>query len=493
MRANKIALWFLAIPLCAFGQDSSKRTGSLPSAPVPQRSPIWRTALSYPEMIRESQNQVVAPSPAGSPTTGGQTGTSNLPDTTNPTGNPANTLTLKDAEELARKNNPQISVSRLLALASQQVTREVRSSLWPSANADITAVDSQENSRISAGGLNNPIIYERAAGGVTVSQLITDFGRTNNLVASANFSARAEAQNAIATQEQILLEVNQAFFNALQTHAVLKVAEETVNERGLVADQIGALAKNKLKSDLDLSFANVNLAQAKLLLLDAQNNDKAALANLSAVLGYSTEHDFILIEDQEPATVPPGDIDSLIADAFAKRPEMLALNYQFQASQKMKTAERDLLFPTIRALGTVGGAPVRNDHLSSWYGAVGANVNIPIFNGFLYSARAHEADLRSQAVGDRLADLRNRISRDVRTSWLSANNAYQRLSVTQQLLQQAQLALELAQARYKLGLSSIVELSQAQLQATQAEISNAQAGYDYRLAQAVLRYETTGL
>lgn len=493
MRANKIALWFLAIPLCAFGQDSSKRTGSLPSAPAPQRSPIWRTALSYPEMIRESQKQAVAPSPAGSPATGGQTGTSNLPDTTNPTGNPANTLTLKDAEELARKNNPQISVSRLLALASQQVTREVRSSLWPSANADITAVDSQENSRISAGGLNNPIIYERAAGGVTVSQLITDFGRTNNLVASANFSARAEAQNAIATQEQILLEVNQAFFNALQTHAVLKVAEETVNERGLVADQIGALAKNKLKSELDLSFANVNLAQAKLLLLDAQNNDKAALANLSAVLGYSTEHDFILIEDQEPATVPPGDIDSLIADAFAKRPEMLALNYQFQASQKMKTAERDLLFPTIRALGTVGGAPVRNDHLSSWYGAVGANVNIPIFNGFLYSARAHEADLRSQAVGDRLADLRNRISRDVRTSWLSANNAYQRLSVTQQLLQQAQLALELAQARYKLGLSSIVELSQAQLQATQAEISNAQAGYDYRLAQAVLRYETTGL
>jgi outer membrane protein len=172
---------------------------------------------------------------------------------------------------------------------------------------------------------------------------------------------------------------------------------------------------------------------------------------------------------------------------------MLALNYQFQASQKFKKAERDLLLPTIRALGAVGGAPVRNDHLSSWYGAVGANMDIPIFNGFLYTARAHEADLRSQAVRDRLADLRNRISRDVRTSWLRANNAYQRLSVTQQLLEQAQLSLELAQARYKLGLGSIVELSQAQLQATQAEISNAQAGYDYQLAQAVLRYETTGL
>ncbi len=472
MRTSNLALWALAIPLSAFGQTSQIQAVNLPTAPVPQPSAIWRN-ISYPDTERESPKQAAGQAPG--------------------TANPAQSLTLKDAEGLAKKNNPQISVSRLLALASQQVTREVRSNLWPTANADITGVDSQENSRISAGGLNNPIIYERAAGGVTVSQLITDFGRTNNLVASANLSARAEAQNALATQEQVLLEVNQTFFNALQTHAVLKVAEGTVNERQVVADQIGALAKNKLKSDLDLSFANVNLAQAKLLLLDAQNNEKAALANLSAVLGYTTQQDFILIEDKDTLGVPPVDIDGLIAEALAKRPEMLALNYQYEASQKLKTAERDLLLPSIRALGAVGGAPVRNDHLSSWYGAVGANVDIPIFNGFLYTARAHEADLRSQAVRDRLMDLRNRISRDVRTSWLSANNAYQRLAVTQQLLQQAQLALELAQARYKLGLSSIVELSQAQLQATQAEISNAQAGYDYRLAQAVLRYETSGL
>lgn len=494
MRASKLALSVVAVSLCASGQSLSKPTSSLPAAPAPQRSPIWRTALSYPEVSQSPQNQPAPPPPAQS-NPGNPTGQAvpTLPDTNNPIGIPPSTLTLKDAEDIARRNNPQISVSRLLALASHQVTRETRSSLWPTANLDITGVDSQENSRISAGGLNNPIIYERAAGGVTVSQLITDFGRTNNLIASANMSARAEAQNAIATQEQILLEVNQAFFSALQTHAVLRVAEETVSARALVADQIGALAKNKLKSDLDLSFANVNLAQAKLLLLDAQNNDKAALANLSAVLGFSTQHDFILIEDKEQATVPPSDVDSLIAEAFAKRPEMLALNYQFQASQKFKNAERDLLLPTIRALGVVGGAPVRNDHLSSWYGAVGANMDIPIFNGFLYTARAHEADLRSQAVRDRLADLRNRISRDVRTSWLSANNAYQRLAVTQQLLEQAQLSLELAQARYKLGLGSIVELSQAQLQATQAEISNAQAGYDYRLAHAVLLYETTGL
>jgi outer membrane protein len=124
---------------------------------------------------------------------------------------------------------------------------------------------------------------------------------------------------------------------------------------------------------------------------------------------------------------------------------------------------------------------------------VGVNVGIPLFNGFLYSAKSREAHLKTQATQDRLLDLRNRISRDVRTSWLNANTAYQRLSVTQQLLDQAKLALDLAQTRYSLGLSSIVELSQAQLQQTQAQISNAQAGYDYRLSLAVLRYQTTGI
>ena len=169
------------------------------------------------------------------------------------------------------------------------------------------------------------------------------------------------------------------------------------------------------------------------------------------------------------------------------------MSKEYQSAQKFHTAERDLSLPDIRAIGAIGDTPVRNPVLSNWYGAVGVNVEIPIFNGFLYSARSKESSLRAQAAHDRLLDLRNRISRDVRTSWLNANTAYQRVSVTQQLVDQSDLALSLAQTRYNLGLSSIVELSQAQLQQTQAEISNAQAGYDYRLALAVLKYQTTGL
>jgi outer membrane protein len=365
--------------------------------------------------------------------------------------------------------------------------------LWPQTYANITAVDARDNSRVTAGGLNNPIIYTRAAAGATVAQLITDFGRTTNLVASARLRARADEQTAIATKEEVLLGVDQAFFNALGSHAVLRVAEQTIASRQLLSDQVSALTKSKLKSDLDLSFANVNLAQAKLLYLDALNNDKAAMASLSAILGYSTVENFELVNDNQAITPPPGDIDQLLADAFAKRPEILALEFESQSAEKLQLANRDQMFPTISALAAYGDAPVRDDRVYGPYAAVGVNLQIPIFNGFLYSAKSHEADLRAQATRQRLLDLRNRIARDVRTNWLAASTAFDRVHVTEQLLTQANLALDLAQTRYKLGLSSIVELSQAQLQQTQAEIANAQAGYEYRFALATLRYQTTGL
>src|ERR1017187_3778209 len=243
-------------------------------------------------------------------------------------------LSLQQAEALAIKNNPQISVARLTALASRQVTREVGSSLWPTVTGNITGVDAQSGSRITAGALNNPVIYERAAAGVMVSQLITDFGRTSNLISSANYRAKAENENAVATKEQVLLAVNQAFFNSLQAQAVLTVAQQTVKDRETVANQVGALFKSKLKSELDFSFANVNLAQAKLLLLDAQNNVNASQASLSAVLGFQSLQNFQLAEDTTPVTPPSDNVDDLISSAFTLRPEILALEFQSESAQK---------------------------------------------------------------------------------------------------------------------------------------------------------------
>ncbi len=401
----------------------------------------------------------------------------------------ARSLTLQEAEAITLQKNPQITVGKLRALQAHEFVRETRSALLPTANLSITGVESNPGSRIAAGYLNNPVIYPRAAVGASVSQLITDFGRTNNLVASSQFQANAEDENAVATRQQIVLAVDQAFYNSLESQALLQVADETVKARQLLVDQVKALTDAKLKSDLDLSFSNVDLARAKLLQLDSQSNYEASLSTLSAIMGYRDRQDFALVDPSEQTVPPSVDAAPLIQQALQLRPEVRALQDEVSASTKFSKAEHDLWWPTVSASGVVGLAPVRDPHIDNWYGAAGVNINIPVFNGFLFNARAKSAELETQAKQLRLQDLQNNVARDVRNAWLDTEKAYERLSLTKQLREQANLALNLAQARYKLGLGSIVEYSQANLQKTEADLQDTDARYQYHLSQIVLAYE----
>jgi outer membrane protein len=401
-------------------------------------------------------------------------------------------LTLIDAEQMAIKNNPRVSVGRLLALAQHQVVRESRSALLPTATAAITAVDAENGSRISAGSLTASRLFEHAGAGGGFTQLITDFGKTGNLIASSKLQEKAQNANALATTEDIVIATDQAFFNALQAQALLKVAEQNVATRQTTETQVSELTKNKLKSTLDQSFADVNLSQAKLLMLDAQNNADSTMAALDAVLGLDKQIKYVLDDDQTALQPPPPNADQLTQLALRQRPDLQALNYSQQAAVKFSHAQRDQMLPSISAVGTVGSVPIRpaQYYLTNWWGGIGVNMNIPIFNGFLYSAQAKEASVRAQAASEQSRDLRDKIVRDVRTAWLAANTAYQRVAVSDELLKEANLALSLAQTRYQLGLSSIVELSQAQFQQTDAAIGNADAKFQYRLALATLSYQT---
>jgi outer membrane protein len=401
------------------------------------------------------------------------------------------TLTRRQAEQTALKNNPRVTVSQLLALAQHQVVREARSAELPTANGAITAEKALEGSRISAGSLTASRLFTHAGAGGSFTQLITDFGRTHNLVLTRKLEEKAANASALATREEIVLAADQAFYDALTAQAVLQVARQTVKARQATQTQVNQMAQNKLKSTLDLSFANVNLSQSQLLQLDAQNNADATMATLDAVLGLDHGVTYELVDDSSENSAPPPAFEPLIQTALAQRPDLQSLSFGEQSAQKFARAQWDQRLPSITAAGTVGTVPIRVDQYynNNWWGGIGVNMNIPIFNVFLYSAEAKEAKFRAQADAERTRDLRDQIVRDVRTAWLRAGTAYQRIGVTAELLKQANMALQLAQTRYQLGLSSIVELSQAQLQQTSAAIDNTNAQYEYRLALATLDYQ----
>jgi outer membrane protein len=397
-------------------------------------------------------------------------------------------LTLQEAEALAVQQHPLIAGARLATQAAGQVIREAKSPLYPQLSASATAVGAVDNSRIAAGFLNAPNVLNRVAAGASLQQLVTDFGRTGHLVESSKLREQSQETGEVATRASVLLDVDRAYFRALRAQGLVKTAEETVTARQLVVDQVTALARSALKSQLDVSFANVNLSDAKLLLSTSQNEVQEAFTDLSNALGFAQPQIFDLAE-ATVATAPEMDASSLIQQALQQRPDLAGLRLDRDASLQFAQAERALARPVVSGAAAAGGVPAHDDNLHGRYAAAGINVTVPVFNGSLFKARRTEADLRAQAASERLRDAQNRVAHDVNVAWINSSNAFQRIGLTDQLLAQANLALDLAQSRYDLGLGSIVELGQAQLNKTSAEIQNLTSRYDFQIQSAVLKFQ----
>jgi outer membrane protein len=400
-------------------------------------------------------------------------------------------LTLEEAREIAVRRHPQISAAQLNAMAARQAPEQIKAARYPSLVSSVTGAGAGENSRIGAGGLSNSNILSRAATGFSVNQLLLDFGRNSSLTNSARFRAKSIEETAKATRAQVIFQVDRAYFAALRAQALLKVAEHTVSTRQLVVEQAEALQKSGLRSGLDVSIASYNLAESKLLLARSQNDLRAAFAELSAALGgddHSSEPAFELADAYLPASPLPVQAEA-INHAIRNRPELEALRFDRDASYQFLKAEKALKKPSVSAVWSAGWIPFRQRDLDSRYNAVGININIPIFNGRLFKAREAEAEYKARATEEQLKDAENRIVRDIRVAWFNADTARQRIELAAQLLSRASESLDLAQERYRLGLSSIVELTQALLSVTVAEVENANAKFEYLTQRSTLDYQ----
>ncbi len=401
-------------------------------------------------------------------------------------------LTLRDAEALALKNHPQVLAAQHAASAMNQRIDETRAAYYPALSGDVTGSQANPRGRIGAGLLTDPSLFDRVGQGITLSQLITDSGRTPNLVATSRLEASAAAQTAQATKYDVLVRVNQAYYGTLRAQALVKVAQETVAARQLVVDQITALFDNKLRTALDVSFAEVNLSQAKLLLLQAQDQVQEAFAELTRAIGSQDAATYQLADESLPPS-PPARSEDLVAQAISSRPELASLQMSRDAAYRFERAERDLSYPTASVVGVGGYMPYINQItlprvIPPEYEGIAVNVQIPILNGGLFKARRQEAHFRALEADQRLRDEAEAVTRDVRTAWATTAVAYQRLDVTAELLREATLAMSLAQGRFDLQLATIVELTQAQLNVTAAEIENLNAKYDYQSQYATLQY-----
>lgn len=397
-------------------------------------------------------------------------------------------LTLDEAEQIALKNHPRIGSATYGAQAAGQVVSETKSQYFPTIVSNTTGAVANTGTVLAAGALTTSSLSNRFASGITIVQVVTDFGRTNSLTRAARLRVDAQNQNVISARAQTILAVRSAYYGVLAADAVLKVAQAALSNRQLLLRQITALSQSALRSTLDVSFARVLVSQAQLAVYEAENDGDNARAELASSMGFAQSRHFNLAEQDLPPALSP-ELQPLITEALAQRPDLLARARDRDAAYQFAQAEKRLADPTVTFGAVAGGIP-DSDHTlpHNNYEAAGIILSIPVFNGGLFAARHEEALARADASDKDVQSYSLQVTREVQKAWYEANTAFRRLDVTAQLVDETNESVRLAQARYDAGLGGIVELNQAQLSEIQAQIDAASAKYDYLNRRTVLDF-----
>jgi outer membrane protein len=299
--------------------------------------------------------------------------------------------------------------------------------------------------------------------------------------------AQAQDDLTTLTHAQVRLNVRAAYYQVLGAEAVLRAAQAAQANRHLVARQLGALAQSELRSTVDVNFANVLASEADLAVVQAQSVVAQQRSRLATAMGTAQTISAPVVDPAAPEALP-ADPESMLSEAQNQRADLNAAIAQEHSAQQLATAEKRLNYPTLGVAAAAGQIPFHDHTLQDNYAAAGFNLNIPIFNGGLFAARRAEAQYEANARSQDVKQFHLEVTEQVRNSWQRASEAFQSLDVTARLVAQSKEALRLSQARYDAGLGSIVELNEAQVNETSAEISAADANYTYLSRRAELDY-----
>ena len=339
-------------------------------------------------------------------------------------------LSLPDATAMAIKTHPQIAAAQDATGTADQRIIQSKSAYYPTISGEVTAAQGLGLARLGAGSLSASQLFDRFGQGLQMSDLLADFGRRKNLVEQSKFQAQAAEQNTQATTFDVVLGVNRSYFEVLQAQSYVTVATETVKDRQTLADQVTALANANLKSQLDVNFQCESFRSQVVAGSVSQDAVEKAYSDLARALGQDQVVHYSLAPVPAPGVLT-GTPDPLISEAIQNRPELKGAQLQLQGAQSFEQAEADLSHPTLSFVAVGGGLPyLGQDPRVAPHGYEGAAVNldIPIFNGHLFSARKQAAHYDALAVSERVRSLRQQVEADVRNAWISASTAQQRSS-----------------------------------------------------------------
>lgn len=397
-------------------------------------------------------------------------------------------LNLQTALDLALANHPSLRVTSGTESINEARVGQARSGFFPQLQARGAYQQATANNSTAFGG--GPV--QRSVSGqnfgtyqsnVSLNQTIYDFGKIRSQVDTARFNLMAAHSDSETTLQTVIVNVQQAYYGLQQAQRLVTVSEEAIAQFKKHLDLAKGRFKVGVAPKIDVTTAEVDLSNAKLNLITANNNVLLARVTLSNAMGITTSEPY-RVEDPGPFESYGISLEEAVDRAMRQRPELIAQRALEQAAESaIKTAQSDFL-PTVA--GSANYSYNGQEFPLVWNWNLTGSVNIPIFNGFLTKQQVAEARanlLRTKANGD---VLRQTILSEVSQALVNLESAKERLQVTAVTVTQAKERLALVEGRYRAGLSNAVEVTDGEVVLVNAQVNDVVAMSSYQAARSQL-------
>lgn len=389
-------------------------------------------------------------------------------------------LTLDEALAAARENHPQVAEARENLNGAEARTGLALAGYYPQFsiaadwNRGRTFIAAQESIRTTA--MSSAALY--------LKQTLYDFGRTAGAAGAARSSRDAADLALVVTKQDLDLRVKNAFYLLLAAERQVVAVAGTVKARTEVLRQAQEFYNRGIRAKVDAAKAEANLFAAKTALIRAENNREIARLELAGAMGTASLGERTPAEPS-PVKLPVPERSKALQDALRSRAELQQVAAMQSAASAALSSAKSSYLPILSGTANVGYADRDVPPTGNIWG-VGLNLSVPLFSGFSSVEQVREAAAAVNAIEARLANLRLQIGKEVESAWLGVTEAAARMISTEKEVAAAGETTALAEGRYQEGVGSIIEVSDAQAGALDAETANIQARYDYHTALARL-------
>lgn len=395
-------------------------------------------------------------------------------------------LNLDDAMLRAFQSNPTVSIAQYeldSARASYNAARQSRG-ISISAN-HTTQRGGYDDAHEAAPGLWTKGIGNNHANSLTASLPIFTGGKLSGTIKQAKANYQYNEVGVQRTYNEMRSTVTDGYFKMLQADNMQKLSAESVTRLEDHLKNVQAQYDVGVVAKVDVLRSQVELANAKQTLIQAENSYQVAEANMNKIVGLPMDTT-LKLDNLLVYNAYDQNMDDCLAYAAEHRPELMQAKYGVDAAKGALMVARSGHMPQVAASATQQWSDSNwpGDEDGKW--GVGVNVSLNVFDTGVTLSKIHGAEADLKKAEETYRNTVDSVNLDVRSNYLGLREAEKRISTTKLAVEQADEDYRIAQLRYMSGVGTNTDVLDAQVALTQAKTNYTQALYDYNTSKTAL-------